>query len=37
MKIPLPEFLISLKTGKKISNTVFKKIARENAIKLFNL
>ncbi len=37
MKIPLPEFLISLKTKKKISNTVFKKIARENAIKLFNL
>lgn len=37
MKIQLPEFLISLKSKRKISNMVFKKIARENAIKLFNL
>lgn len=37
MRIPLPEFLISLKRRKKISNAVFKKIARENAVKLFHL
>ena len=37
MPIRLPEFLLSLKSKKKISNTVFKKIARENAIKLFHL
>lgn len=36
-QIKLPEFLLKLKKEKKISNTVFKKIARGNAIKLLDL
>ncbi len=37
VKPMLPEFLIGLRDSGKISETVFVKIARENAIKLLNL
>lgn len=36
-KIPLPEFLLNLKSKNKISKKVFTKIARENAIELLSL
>ena len=36
-QIPLPEFLLNLKSKKKISQTVFNKIARKNAIKMLGL
>ncbi|NCU32879.1 MAG: hypothetical protein EOM23_08115 [Candidatus Moranbacteria bacterium] len=36
-QIPLPEFLLNLKSKKKISQTVFNKIARENAIKMLGI
>ncbi len=35
--VPLPEFLIGLKNSGKITEEVFNKIARENALKLLNL
>ncbi|MCF6174272.1 MAG: amidohydrolase family protein [Victivallaceae bacterium] len=35
--VPLPRFLIDLKDNGKITPEVFRKIARENAIKLFKL
>lgn len=35
--IPLPEFLLGLKTKKKISQTVFNKIANGNAVKMLGL
>jgi predicted TIM-barrel fold metal-dependent hydrolase len=35
--VPLPRFMIELKESGRISQNVFNKIARENAIKVFNL
>jgi predicted TIM-barrel fold metal-dependent hydrolase len=36
-KLPLAEFLLNLKAEGKISETVFKKIAKENAIRILEL
>ena len=36
-KVPIVNFLINLVEKGKISEEVFKKVARENAIKLLNL
>lgn len=37
MPVPLPELLISWRDEGKISDSVFQKVARENAIRIFNI
>jgi hypothetical protein len=37
MPVPLPEFLLKLREEGKISDIVFNKIARNNAIRLLGL
>ena len=37
MPLPLVDLLIDWRSGGKISDTVFEKVARENAITLFDL